>query len=243
MKPTRVFLLSLLTACAAPTTGGVHHPSAAQYEARAAGHEQAASEHRENYDPNARATVERCISRHNINDIGACWTEESNPTAAQLEEAKKHQQAAERLRHLSAVMRDAEARECAGLSEDDIDTSPFAHVRDITNIEPFDVYVGKTLERQGAVVTFRAVPGMTLEWLQKVVRCQLARNDAMGHDVPDLAYCPLVPPNVQATVKKSELGFVIEVSSGNKATIQEILHRADTLRWMRVHPEIHDLPR
>jgi hypothetical protein len=236
MKPTHILALSILAACAASSPSTINHPSAAQYDANAAREEGAAKEDRERYDPNARKMFEHCAGSRG--DAVGCWTEDYNPTAAHLEEAKKHQRAAERFRALSHVMHDVEVRECAGLSEHDKDTSPFAHVQDIINIEPLDVPAGKNLRREGALFTFRAVPGMKLEWLQQVVRCQLARNDAMGHDVPSMSYCPLVPPNVEATVKETELGFVIEVSSGNKATVQEILHRADTLRWMRLHPDL-----
>lgn len=37
---------------------------------------------------------------------------------------------------------------------------------------------------QGVAFTFRSVPGMTKEWMTKVVQCHLARSDAMGHQMP-----------------------------------------------------------
>jgi hypothetical protein len=235
MKAAHVLALSLVAACGAPTNGAVH-PSAAQYQANAAREEVEAKKDRDRYDPNARTTFEHCVSRRD--DAAACWTEDYNPTVAHLEEARKHQRTAAHFRQLSQVMLDVEARECSGLSEHDRDTSPFAHVQDIINIEPLDVSSGKGIRREGAAFTFRPIPGMRLEWFQQVVRCHVARNDAMGHDVPDMAYCPLVPPNVQATVKQTELGFVVEVSSGTRSTITEILRRADALQRMRARREL-----
>lgn len=232
MKATLIPLLLVFAACGGgQATDAVHHPSAAQYEASAAREEAAAKEHSAQYKPDARVVVERCNARR---PEVACWTADYNPTAAHLDAAEQHRKVGARFRALSQVMRDTEARECEGLSEHDRDTSPFEHLEDIVNIEPLDVATAKTLRRDGAAFTFRALPGMKLEWLQKVVRCHVARNDAMGHDVPDMPYCPLVPPNVQATVKETPLGFVIEVSSGNKASVGEIMRRADFLQQLRV---------
>ncbi|NVL89357.1 hypothetical protein, partial [Escherichia coli] len=111
---------------------------------------------------------------------------------------------AAQFRALSQELRDAETTACAGLSDHDRDTSPFVHVEDIVAIEPLYLPAKAEpdkLERKGATFTFRPLPGMTTQWLQRVMSCHIARNDAMGHVAPDMDTCPLVPPNVQAIVK------------------------------------------
>jgi hypothetical protein len=39
---------------------------------------------------------------------------------------------------------------------------------------------------EGAVISFRATPGLTAQWLQRVIDCHLARNAALGHTVGGL---------------------------------------------------------
>jgi hypothetical protein len=225
MKATLVPFLLVFAGCGGGHAHAVHHPSAAEYDAHAAREEAAAKEHHAQYDADESTVIERCATRRG--EVSVCWTADYNPTAGHLVDAERHRKAGAKFRALSQVMRETEAKECEGLSAHDRDTSPFEHIEDIVNIE-------STSRRDGAIFTFRALPSMKVDWLQRVVRCHIARNDAMGHDVPDMPSCPLVPPNVQATVKETPLGFVVEVSSGYKPTVAEIMRRADFLQQLRV---------
>src|SRR5690242_20168796 len=127
MKAIHVMGLALVAACGGtPTATSILHPSAAEYDAKAAREEAQAREHRQQYDPNAREYVEHCTNNHS--DANACWTADFNPTARHLKEADEHRTIAARYRELSQVMRDVEARSCAGLSDHDRDMSPFDHV-------------------------------------------------------------------------------------------------------------------
>jgi len=60
--------------------------------------------------------------------------------------------------------------------------SPFDHPEDIISVTPSKQSAASASKLMpvehltGAVVTFRAVPGMTAEWLQRVVDCHLARS-------------------------------------------------------------------
>jgi hypothetical protein len=85
----------------------------------------------------------------------------------------------------------------------------------------------------GAVVTFHAVPGMTVEWLQRIVDCHLARNSALGHSAPGMPDCPLVPRGVEARVSSTGDGFAVTIRSDDDHTAQEILTRARRLRDTR----------
>lgn len=67
---------------------------------------------------------------------------------------------------------------------------------------------------------------MTVPWLQRLVDCHLARNAALGHDVPEMPYCPLVPRGVSARVSAVDRGFAVDVRAEDPATAQEILRRA-----------------
>ena len=81
----------------------------------------------------------------------------------------------------------------------------------------------------GATITFRAVRGLTREWLQRLVDCHLARNAALGHDVPEMPECPLVPPGVTARVSSVGAGFAVEVRADTDEGAVEVLRRARSL--------------
>jgi hypothetical protein len=78
-------------------------------------------------------------------------------------------------------------------------------------------------------VTIRAVPGLTAEWLQRVVDCHVARNAALGHVVPEMPYCPLVPKGVHATVSSVHGGFAVAIRADDGEGAQEVLRRAEAL--------------
>jgi hypothetical protein len=162
---------------------------------------------------------------------GACWSSNFNPTAEHLDEAKKHRKMAADHRAASAALQDAEANACAGLSPDDRDMSPFAHRADLAGVEPLfgGGPYGKGAAIEGAVIGFRALPGMTGPLLQRLVNCHLARNAALGHNVPEMPYCALVPKGVRATVAATDTGFAVYVRGDDADTAREVLRRAKLL--------------
>lgn len=231
--------LPIVASCASTPGAKPHDMSAAQHETTAAREEKSADLHAAQYEPNAtvkRESCSRAASARYANDVG-CWTSIVNPTDEHREQAKKHHQMAADHRTASMALRDAEARACSGISEYDRDESPFLHREDITSVEPLIVPAGsgttsgkaQYTRTVGAVITFRAVPWLTAQWLQRVIDCHLARNAALGHDVPEMSYCPLVPKNVSAKVSETSTGFAVSVRSEDAQTAQEVLRRARAL--------------
>lgn len=231
MRLQALFFLVPVMACASSTPGArPHDMGAPSHESAAAEHDRMAETHAAQFDPNARVPYEKCEHVRIDGVAGACWTASRNPTKAHLEEAERHRKMAADHRAASQALRDTEARACVGISTEDRDESPFANREDITSVTPLDLKTtsGKPQydRHAGAVITFRAVPGMTAQWLQRVVDCHLARNAALGHEVPEMTYCPLVPKDVTAKVTPTETGFAVEVRSDDSATADEILRRA-----------------
>jgi hypothetical protein len=138
-------------------------------------------------------------------------------------------------RAASSTLRDAEARACVGINPSDRDISPLEHVEDISSVEPLKerIGMGKSSSEQmaGVVVTLRAVPGMTAEWLQRVADCHLARNASLGHVVPELPNCPLVPKGIEARVTSTGNGFAVTIRSNEDEAAKEVLARAQRLRF------------
>ncbi|HWA70742.1 MAG TPA: hypothetical protein VG937_00335 [Polyangiaceae bacterium] len=228
MKSNTFFVLAsaFATACAADPGTRPHDMSQASHEAAADQETQASVAHSTQYDPAAESQTKNC-------GRGGCWTSSSNPTKEHDADAQRHRELAAKHRAASAVLAQAEAQACVGVSEDDRDISPFFHREDIRSAGPLmeQIRTGKTVnaKRVGASVVFRAVPGMTAEWLQRVVDCHLARAAAAGHQMPEMEYCPLELNNVTAKVVSVGDGFAVNIKSDDSATADLILKRAEGL--------------
>jgi hypothetical protein len=190
----------------------------------------AAAGHTDQYDPDAAKSSTQC------GGYEGCWTSRSNPTAQHAEDAQRHRELAQKHRAASTALTDAEARACAGVSDEDRDMSPFYHREDIESVSPLKKEVrlglgkgGATQRETGVTIVFRAVPGLTAEWLQRVIDCHLARAASVGHDMPEMSYCPVVPKGVEAKVTSAGGGFAVNISAEDQATIDEIKRRAQAL--------------
>lgn len=229
-------LLSVaLTACATTPGAKPHDMSAIQHESEATKEAAAADAHATQFDPAAKDERTRCTSGSRVSDTGgACWTSTTNPTAEHTRAADEHRKHAADHRAASAALRDAESRACGGISADDRDASPFDHFEDVSSVAPLYEDAGNSKQPSrraaGAVVTFRAVPGMTAEWMQRLVDCHLARNAALGHVVPEMPDCPLVPNHVGAVVTSTGAGFAVTIRSSDADVAKEVLARAQRLR-------------
>ncbi|MCC6522219.1 MAG: hypothetical protein IT373_06130 [Polyangiaceae bacterium] len=124
---------------------------------------------------------------------------------------------------------DAESRSCGGVAPEDRDTSPFYQREDVVRVEPSEA--GGAEPPQSVTVVFRAVDGLSLEELQLVVDCHLARNASLGHATPEMSYCPLalegVTADVAAGAAAGELAVTLRASDA--ATRGELWRRARAL--------------
>lgn len=230
-KASRIFASAFvlgLAGCAAPGTAP-HDMSAAQHEAMAKQEDAAAAGHEAQHDPNAKEKTEHCPRGHS----SPCWTSTANPTQKHASDAEAHKEMAAKHRAAAGALAQAEAQACAGIDPEDRDVSPFYHREDLSSVTPIErpVQQGRQTAKQlaGATVTFRAVPMLTAEWLQHEVNCHLARAAAVGSEMPEMNYCPLMLKGVKATVASAGDGFVVKVESDDPNTAKEILSRAQAL--------------
>jgi hypothetical protein len=211
-----------------------HAMSATEHEAAASQEQQADTGHGEQYDPTASATKKSCSPARGGG--AACWTSVTNPTAEHAKEAEEHRELASKHRAASEALRSAEASACAGIPEEDRDLSPFAHREDIRSVSPLreETKIGRSVSyaNPGVEIVFRAVPGMTAEWLQRVVDCHLARNAAIGHEAAgeEMSFCPLTLRDVQASVRSVGDGFAVAIRSSNADVSKEIQRRAEAFQ-------------
>lgn len=205
--------------------------TAGQHEAAARQEEQTAKDHIGQHDPAAVAAPTIDCPFFAGATCYRYWTAAQNPTAAHLAEGKRHVDLAARHRGASQALRDAEARSCVNVPEGDRDVSPFYHRADIVSAVPLRQslpYGGGPVI--GAEIVFASLPGMTGEWLQRVVDCHLARDAVLG-DVAKkgMPYCPLVVPHVKATVRSLGNGFAVDITSDEENSVREIIARAERL--------------
>ena len=233
-RPHHLLILTLLVGCRPGHGKEPHDMGAAQHESAAEREAGLAREH------DAAAAASRSEMNAGCSTtIDFCW-----PFDARAEHTRAAEQARTRAaqhRAASAALREAESRSCVGIGERDRSTSPFAHLDDIRDVRPIAQEFPRGDDTvpsrpSGAEIVFAAVPGMTAEWLQRLVDCHIARNAAIGHAraSEDMPLCPLTLAGVRASVSSVSGGFAVAVTSEHDATVQEIVRRAQTMEPARV---------
>lgn len=225
---------SVAAACASTTPGAKPNDmSVGGHDAEARRHSEEAEAHASKFDPKSAERLERCRGGKAQSPADHCWSSVTNPTATHLERAKRHRGMAADHRDGSGVLTAAEASACGGLDDEDRDASPFEHREDIVASEALQSSAtggkGTTARLLGASVTLRAVPGLTKEYLQRLVNCHSARNASMGFAMPEMAVCPLSVNGAKATVESSGPNFRIEIRADDTQAANEILRRAKAL--------------
>jgi hypothetical protein len=227
---TALLALAALTSCAAlacATSTSLRGPTGSREERVAAAREDRALGVLERQKPESGEPA--CPVAADGDPTPICWTSELSPTRAfEVHVDQRYQVAAERRRG-SQALRDAETKACDGISVADRAESPFAHREDIIDVEELRVPAPDGKVSLGATVQFRDIPELTAQRLQRAVDCHLARDAALGHDVPEMSYCPLVPPGARAKVTAGTNGYYIEVLSDDDRAGREIARRARAL--------------
>jgi hypothetical protein len=228
----KLLVTTLLAACTSATPGARPHDMSAAHHEREADHEaSAANRDAAKYDPNVRAVVQGCGPYDDV-----CWRSKRNPTAEYRHMADEHRRAAAEHRAASAALRDVEAKACGGVSAEDRDISPFERTEDIASVEPLTEkrWAGTGRVRRtvtaGVRVTFQAVPGLTPDQLQREVDCHLARAAVLGHDIPEMPDCPLVPKGAEARVVTTAQGLEVDVRADDLGSAADIVARAERLK-------------
>lgn len=231
---TAASIAFLVAACAGDTTGArPTDMSVEAHEATAASLDGHGDAHRTEQESGTEDARSRCGPARGDMDARPCWTSTLNPTAEHTRQIDAFRKAAADHRAAAQALRDSESAACTGLSDDDRDTSPFAHREDLTSATELTIAStdGKTKGTvvRGASITLRAVPGLTKEYLQRVVGCHLARNASMGFSMTEMDFCPLGVKGARATVNAVDGGFRVDVEGDGDQAIAEIGRRAKAL--------------
>lgn len=127
------------------------------------------------------------------------------------------------------VLRDAEEKACAGLTERDRALEPFFRPSDVERVT---VVYGdgdsKSPAPKGAVLVLRAASAPAPEFLRRRIACHSARVAVIG-EVPEFGACPLALKGARALVRSGPTDVRVEILSDDADTADEILRRALSL--------------
>ena len=85
-------------------------------------------------------------------------------------------------------------------------------------------------ELRGAELVVRASPGMTKQWMARVLRCHIAYRDQTPAAMPAETFPdPLMVDRAEVTFDETETGFLIRIRGANKTEGKEILALAQQL--------------
>lgn len=227
MKPAP-FLLSasiLCSACAAENVGTRPTDMSIQDHEAMARQAEGKAKLQESRGDVRESAPSRCGGRATTEP---CWTS----SAAITPQFSRYRKIAAEHREAAQALREAEAAACANIAEHDRDVSPFAHDAEVVETHrltspPVDGASTPTL--RGAAVTVRAVPGLTKDYLDRVIGCHMARNASMGFEMPEMAFDPLAVKGATTDVVPVDGGFRVDIVAEDRAAIAEIAKRADAL--------------
>jgi hypothetical protein len=154
-----------------------------------------------------------------------CWTAATEGSSENEKDAAAHRREAARHRSMAAALWRAEKRACAGLGQADIEQSPFFHREDIARVEP----LRSGSQVRGAVVVFRAVRGLSADWMRKAVSCHEARAAALGYPPQHMSYCPLMAAPTSATVVLNGAEITVTITAQRDEDAAAVLARAQAL--------------
>jgi hypothetical protein len=139
------------------------------------------------------------------------------------EEAVAHQTAAK-------DMRRAEQAACFEVPDGERDAGPFARRDQIVAVEVLRerLFPKAPPQKVGVAVYLRASPGMTEQWIGRVIECHLAHRAVVGARVAEQA-CPLSLEEARVGVSSTFAGFRVAITSKDLAVARSLIERCSAL--------------
>jgi hypothetical protein len=230
-------IISAPVACATSRPKMDENMSAAEHDRAATEDKAEARKHADSYDPKAvryvdlypesRAGCDKTLPP----DCSPFWSMTKNTTDRELSQAAAHAARARQHRAAARALRETESRACAGVALADQDMSPFLRERDIDAVEELGQSGGRAPQGSpaGAAIAFKPVVGLTVQTLQRIVDCHLARNAALGREQGEASGCPLNVKGATAKVRAVEGSLVVDVTATDAGAALEITKRARAL--------------
>jgi hypothetical protein len=132
--------------------------------------------------------------------------------------------------HLAAAqaLRAAETSACAEIPDAERDMGPFLHHERIVAVEEVDdrVFPKAPLRPFGIAVTIRATPGVTEQWLGRVIQCHVAHYEVVGTTGTT---SPLLTQGARIAVSSTSVGFKVSITTADSDKAQTIIEKGHAL--------------
>jgi hypothetical protein len=121
----------------------------------------------------------------------------------------------------AATAFERERAACAEVPDADRDAGPFAQRDRIVRVEPLRQTVSPKAPAPvaGVAVYVRAAPGMTEQWLGRVIECHVAHGTTLASSASD----PLLVPDARIAVTPTPTEFRIAITSDDGDEARRIL--------------------
>ena len=132
--------------------------------------------------------------------------------------------------HLAAAqqLRDEERSACAAVPDADRDRGPLARRDRITAVEEIrdHTFPKAPLQPFGVAVYLAAEPGLTEQWVGRVVSCYVAHRAVVGGGAQE---SPLLAPGARIHVSSTSVGFRISITSPDIDVARQVIRETHAL--------------
>ncbi len=127
----------------------------------------------------------------------------------------------------AATAAEQERAACAEISDAERDAGPFARRDRIVGVEPIHQVVSPKAPAPiaGVAVYLRATPGMTEQWLGRVIECHVAHRSALAASSND----PLLVGDARIAVSTTPTAFRVAITSNDQESAQRIFVAGNAL--------------
>jgi hypothetical protein len=134
--------------------------------------------------------------------------------------------------HLAAAqrLRSAEQFACVEMPDGVRSLGPFEHRDWIMGVEEVRdrVFPKASPQPFGIAVYLRATPGVTEQWISRIIQCHLAHYAVVGVAAAD-EWCPLLVNKAKIAVSSTPVGFRIEITSPDIAIARVVIAKGQAL--------------
>jgi hypothetical protein len=154
-----------------------------------------------------------------------CWDVAEETAEHQRYLALREERRARTERRIAASLVENELAACRGLSERELEHSPFAHRKEIAAV----IAHRETGTLRGVRVVFKPVPGLTAAWMRQAIACHRARFERLGEPAGYLPDDPTLVAHATATVDDREGHLVVLIEADDSTAAQVAFDRAHDL--------------
>jgi hypothetical protein len=127
----------------------------------------------------------------------------------------------------AAQAREIEASACSDVPAADRDLGPLGHRDRISGVEVLQdrPYPKQMLQPAGVAIYVRATPGMTEQWLSRVLECHMAHEATAMASTSD-RHDPFLVEDARVALSPTSDGFRITITTKDVGAAREIIDRA-----------------